>query len=108
MNFEEYLITKKIDSSAFKHGDAELWDIFKNHFEQMHPNSFTAQKLFLINDIRRKYTLVQPDIAEKVEFKKTARPVMKATRPIVKKSDGEETAKSKKPQRPVMKRPKMK
>lgn len=108
MSFEEYLKQKKIDSAGFKQGDIELWNDFKNQFEQMHPKSFTAQKLFLINDIRRKYTLVETDNIEKVEVNKPIRPIIKAVKPIVKKSDEEESSKPKKPARPVMKRPKMK
>ena len=32
-----------------------LWKTWSTEFESMHPNSFTAQKLYLINPIRRKY-----------------------------------------------------
>ncbi len=57
VNFEDYLISKKIDSRAFHGSEPALWENWKVEFEQMHPNSFTAQKLYLINPIRRKYTL---------------------------------------------------
>ena len=57
MNFEEYLPGKKIDSSAFRAAEEQLWAGWKTEFEQMHPNSFTVQKLNLINPIRRKYPL---------------------------------------------------
>ena len=57
MTFEEYLISKKIDSQAFQQTENERWNEFKNLFEQVHPNSFTAQKLYLINPIRRKFPL---------------------------------------------------
>jgi len=30
----------------------------KSVFEQLHPSSFTEQKRFLINDLRRQYLLV--------------------------------------------------
>lgn len=36
-----------------------LFNSWKSEFEQMHPNSFTVQKLNLINPIRRKYLLTE-------------------------------------------------
>ena len=61
VNFEDYLISKKIDSATFRLAEPAVWESWKTEFEQMHPNSFTAQKLYLINPIRRKYTLkVEP------------------------------------------------
>jgi hypothetical protein len=59
VNLEGYLISKKIDSSAFLKAEPELWKEWSFEFEQMHPNSFTVQKLNLINPIRRKYPLSQ-------------------------------------------------
>lgn len=57
MNFEAYLASKKIDSAAFQRAEPVLWGQWQIQFEQMHPNSFTVQKLNLINPIRRKYQL---------------------------------------------------
>jgi hypothetical protein len=57
MTFEEYLISKKIDAKLFAHKEKQLWSTWKSEFEQMHPNSFTAQKLYLINPFRRLYPL---------------------------------------------------
>ncbi|HEY0740391.1 MAG TPA: hypothetical protein VGD40_02980 [Chryseosolibacter sp.] len=57
MNFDEYLISKKIDGEAFSKADPVLFEQWKDEFEQMHANSFTVQKLNLINPIRRKYQL---------------------------------------------------
>jgi hypothetical protein len=57
LDFSEYLKSKKIDPVAFKKGDEIRFNEFKNLFDQVHPNSFTQQKLFLINKIRRKYIL---------------------------------------------------
>lgn len=54
--FEEYL-RKKIDGAAFAQHEPQRWQEFQELFAQMHPNSFTAQKLFLINTIRRNYPL---------------------------------------------------
>lgn len=57
MDFETYLTSKKIDAVAFRKAEPELWTEWSGEFEQMHPDSFTMQKLNLINPIRRKYTL---------------------------------------------------
>lgn len=60
--FEAYLVSKKIDSQAFRNAEPDLWEAWKREFEEMHPNSFTVQKLNLINPIRRKYLLADlPD-----------------------------------------------
>ena len=55
MTFEEYLDSKKIDSAQFNKQEPEVFNEWKITFEQLHPNSFTAQKLYLINTIRRKF-----------------------------------------------------
>lgn len=57
MDFEAYLVSKKIDSNLFRSQESLLWNAWKTEFEQLHPNSFTAQKLYLINPVRRKYPL---------------------------------------------------
>lgn len=62
--FEAWLAGKKIDSEAFRLAEPEVWMAWKSEFEQVHPNSFTVQKLNLINAIRRKY-LLPPDLAAK-------------------------------------------
>ncbi len=62
MTFEEYLVGKRIDGIAFHQAETNLWDTWKAEYEQMHPNSFTAQKLYLINPIRRKYPLKENPI----------------------------------------------
>jgi hypothetical protein len=65
VNLEAYLTSKKIDSAAFHKAEPELWKSWDFEFQQMHPNSFTVQKLNLINPIRRKYPL--PVVPEKQE-----------------------------------------
>ena len=55
LSFEDYLEKKKIDPDAFRNAESELYEELKKLFNQIHPDSFTAQKLFLINPIRRKY-----------------------------------------------------
>jgi len=57
ISFEEYLIQKKINSKTWQSAESEKWQSFKTLFEQVHPDSFTAQKKFLINDLRRMYPL---------------------------------------------------
>ena len=59
MDFREYLIKKNIDPDKFEKGDQAHWEDFKNLFEQVHPASFTAQKLYLINRIRRQFPLTK-------------------------------------------------
>jgi hypothetical protein len=66
VNLEAYLISKKIDSAAFLKAEPELWKSWDFEFQEMHPNSFTLQKLNLINPVRRKYPL--PVMPEKQEL----------------------------------------
>ena len=78
MTFEEYLISKKIDSQAFLAAEPTLWKEWNGLFEAMSPASFTAQKLYLINPLRRKYLLKTSDVASaKVSAPAAVRPVMK-------------------------------
>ncbi|HTF19782.1 MAG TPA: hypothetical protein VK658_17040 [Chryseolinea sp.] len=93
MDFEAYLISKRIDSARFKSAEPELWQSWRVDFDQMHPNSFTVQKLNLINPIRRKYQLsatdtpkaVPPPVAKPVASP-VAKTVMKVPRPGMSKS----------------------
>lgn len=55
MEFDEYLAQKKIDAGQFQRFEPERHAEWKREFEQMSPASFTIQKKFLLNDIRRKY-----------------------------------------------------
>ncbi|MCR9250482.1 MAG: hypothetical protein NXI20_08650 [bacterium] len=74
--FEEYLHAKKIDAKAFKRSNSTQYDELKNIFDQVHPNSFTAQKLFLINDIRRNNPLKEETITSE-KPKSQAKPKIK-------------------------------
>ncbi len=76
MEFSAYLIAKKIDEAAWKKAYPDQFAELKSLFDQVHPDSFTAQKLFLINPIRRKFPL------KETEASKTTRP--KAARPVIK------------------------
>jgi hypothetical protein len=53
--FDEYLLSKKIDANAFKKAENELYLSLKDIYDQVSPKSFTSQKLYLINPLRRKY-----------------------------------------------------
>ncbi|GAB4344769.1 MAG: hypothetical protein OHK0038_25000 [Flammeovirgaceae bacterium] len=55
--FELFLKKKRIDPEKFKKGDVATYQEFFELFSLVHPNSFVAQKLNLINSIRRKYHL---------------------------------------------------
>lgn len=59
MTFEEYLISKKIDAVQFKKSESQRFEEWRYLFAQMHPESFTAHKKFLINTTRRKYLIQQ-------------------------------------------------
>jgi hypothetical protein len=81
MEFEEYLKGKKIDPTAFKAGEPTQFEEFSLLFAQVHPDSFTQQKLFLINPIRRKYPLTEVELEKKPAAAKTMRPKMKPLKP---------------------------
>lgn len=82
--FEAYLESKKIDSEAFRKAESDLWHAWKSEFELMHANSFTIQKLNLINPIRRKYHLQtpqEPKATNVPELPKAPAPAPSAPRP---------------------------
>jgi hypothetical protein len=96
VNFEEYLLSKKIDARAFQAAEPMLYENWKHDFQQMHPNSFTVQKLNLINPIRRKYQ------SKKIELPKVEVPVEKHVPTPAVVVDTVVTA-APKPARPMMK-----
>jgi len=55
MTFDEYLSQKRIDVNQFQQAEPDRYAAWQREFEQMHPESFTVQKKFLLNDTRRKY-----------------------------------------------------
>jgi hypothetical protein len=65
--FVEYLRSKKIDSDKFRLAEPEMYVRWEKEFANSHPNSFTAQKLYKINPIRRSYPLKETE--KKVESK---------------------------------------
>lgn len=58
MTFSEYLISKNIDEKSFSSQDSITFTSWKTLFEQVRPSSFTDQKKFKINQIRRKHLLI--------------------------------------------------
>ncbi|MBT34226.1 MAG: hypothetical protein CMO01_31565 [Thalassobius sp.] len=75
--FEEYLTGKKIDSDLFKKSEPDRWEEFNTLFFQVSPKSFTMQKLFLINQIRRKYLLEPKEETAPKSVKKKFKPVIR-------------------------------
>jgi hypothetical protein len=86
VNFDEYLRSKKIDAQAFLEAEPALFSVWKTEFEQMHPNSFTVQKLNLINPVRRKYRLKEiiPTSIEKPVGSEIPTTSPKPGKPIIK------------------------
>lgn len=82
LTFEEFLEKKKIDPETFNKEEPESYKELRDLFNQMHPKSFSMQKLFLINPIRRRYPLNTDPAAsnkttEKPAKKSSAAPVFK-------------------------------
>lgn len=57
MSFEEYLVSKKINAVDFQTSDLAQYNEWLRLFLLMNPESFTVQKKFLLNKLRRKYLL---------------------------------------------------
>jgi len=66
MDFIEYCHSKRIDASRFLALEHARFSEWEHIFNQSGATSFTQQKLFLINDVRRRYTYIPP-ILEKNE-----------------------------------------
>ncbi|MFB9296174.1 hypothetical protein [Persicitalea jodogahamensis] len=60
ISFKEYLVQKNIAEEKFRAGEPALFQEWELLFSEIHPDSFTAQKKFLINDIRRRFILNSP------------------------------------------------
>jgi len=76
-DFEDYLLAKLIDSAKFQSAEPNLYQELAALFHQIHPDSFTAQKLYLINPIRRKYQLEVTTVATPDKPKKVFKPKIK-------------------------------
>jgi hypothetical protein len=83
LEFKEYLHSKKIDSDAFVKAEGTQYDYLKNYFDQVSPSSFTAQKLFLINDLRRKYLYKEIVVENKQEIIVTTSDSQVISKPVL-------------------------
>ncbi len=79
ITFKQYLKDKLIDSEKFQTQKSILYSELEIVFNQMHPDSFTAQKLFLINPIRRKF-LLEIKVEEEIKKQKNQKNKSKAER----------------------------
>ena len=79
--FKTFLEKKKIDWKLFRLGEPGRFEEWGRLYSQVSEPSFVAQKLFLINPLRRKYKL---EIAE--ENKEAAQSGVKKSRPAFKKA----------------------
>ncbi|MEQ8520060.1 MAG: hypothetical protein RLN79_03990 [Cytophagales bacterium] len=77
MDYESFLISKKIDKESFEKNEPEMNALWKEEFSKMHSKSFEARKLFLINKIRRKYKLVKKEEEKDSAIKKSPKPIIK-------------------------------
>lgn len=57
MTFSDYLQSKNIDEDNFASKDPQTFSAWKELFDHINPASFTEQKRFKINQIRRKFLL---------------------------------------------------
>lgn len=135
MTFQEYCTSKKIDAITFQKEKAELYSELEVIFNQVSPASFTQQKKFLINTIRRSFKLEtkiqekKPTVAKKPAIKipgikpkpavsdgsskpkiPGAKPVIKpkvagASKPVIKPKIPTSTAATQKPKIPSVPKP---
>ncbi|MGB3181271.1 MAG: hypothetical protein WBB45_07765 [Cyclobacteriaceae bacterium] len=75
--FAIYLQKKRIDAEMFYREEPDMAAGWESLFLQVHPDSFTAQKLFLINGIRRRYPLQEAPEDKPPAKKKTMTPKIK-------------------------------
>jgi len=81
VDFIAYLQSKKIDPEKFKQALPDQYVEWLKLFEQVHPNSFTQQKLFLINDLRRTYKYEEAKEPVKSSGIKMIKPKIKPLKP---------------------------
>lgn len=85
ISFEDYCRKKKIDPELFLTSEPLRYQEWKVIFEQVHPDSFTEQKKFLINPTRKKYLLVEKSSTE--SSAPIATPKLAIKIPPIKKED---------------------
>jgi len=77
MEFDEFCKKKKIDPEKFRSKEPMRWGEFSLVFSQVSPESFTQQKKFLLNDLRKLYPFTELAIDGKAESVAVKKPVMK-------------------------------
>jgi hypothetical protein len=73
-SFENYLETKNIDPQLFANRDPENFADLKSFFDQTGSTSFSQQKLFLVNPLRRLYPLKREEGPKSARIKKSFNP----------------------------------
>jgi hypothetical protein len=81
MSLADFLVQKRIDAAAFRQAEPERWREWEEIFESVSPASFVAQKLYLINPVRRKYPLAAAE-ASAAHSAASAKPA--SAQPVVK------------------------
>lgn len=61
MDFADYISSKKIDAEAFSASEPGMYQEWESLYGQMSQASFSQQKLFLINGIRRRFPLAKEE-----------------------------------------------
>ena len=84
MEFDDFLKGKKIDPEKFKLSENDRYSEWKRIYDEVHPESFTQQKLFLLNKIRRAYHFKENQEEKKPIAPKTVRPKIKPLKPKTK------------------------
>ena len=82
--FDNYLASKMIDPEAFKKAEPDVWAAWESEFEQMHPVSFSLQKLNLLTVVRRKYLLrMRTDGVSETTSPASPQAPVKPSRPVM-------------------------
>ncbi len=79
MTFKDYLISRKIDPSAFAKSEPRRYREFGLLYDQVHLKSFVMQKLFILNGLRHQYPFKEDEneVVAAGKPKVSAKPVMK-------------------------------
>ena len=99
--FIAFLMAKNIDAIVFEQKDPSLFSDWLYLFGQMSSKSFLTQKLFLINQIRRKYQLPISENKKTSKTDKVSKPIVKS---VIKTQEGDKNTAPK----PKIAKPKLK
>ncbi|MEM6734535.1 MAG: hypothetical protein AAGC64_01535 [Bacteroidota bacterium] len=81
MEFADYLKSKKIDPKKYRNRYPEQYLEWESLFNEVHPNSFTQQKLFLLNKTRREFPFKEIITEKKSSAKAVIKPKVKPLKP---------------------------